>query len=177
MNNPPFKLYPEEQHWWSFNDYAAVLDVMDDLKPKTVLEFGPGSSTLALIEGGAQHIDSCEDQGDWFDVYSTRLEQKYPQHVKLHLYQWSNPISVNKDVDRKFYDMALIDGPHGPAARIPVIEYCITHARAVLVPLEEISYGRGPLRDPITLLAHQYALDVEEMRTGPLSGSFILLTS
>src|SRR3954468_3676950 len=98
-----FALYPEELRWWSFNDYGAVLQVMQRLGPRRVLEFGPGSSTLALIEGGATHIDSCEDDPVWFNTYTVRLQKKCPRIVTLRPYTWSDPVTV-PGVDDKVYD-------------------------------------------------------------------------
>src|SRR4051812_40979556 len=94
MKTPPFELYPIEQHWWSFNDYGAVLEVTERLKAKKVLEFGPGWSTRALIEGGATKVDTCEDDPDWFAVHSERLVPQFPDVVTLHPYVWSDPVSI-----------------------------------------------------------------------------------
>lgn len=166
-----FRLYPEEQRWWSFADYGAVLDVMQRLKPKTVLEFGPGSSTLALIEGGAQRIDSCEDSQDWFDVYHERLERRFPAVVKLRRYVWADPLKVGRLAAR--YDMALIDGPHGTARRPAVLEFCLARAAAVLLPTEET--GSRVLRAAIVSIAAKHGRSLEFMETGPLSGAFALI--
>lgn len=174
-----FALYPVEGGWWSFNDYAAVLDVMARLHPKSVIEFGPGSSTLALIEGGATTIDCCEDDPDWFGVYLDRLERRFPNVVKMHAYAWGVPVDV-PSVAGRTYDMALIDGPKGTPNRPAAIEFCLQRARAVLAPTEEWRDGvcrpdKG-LRAPIAALAEKYGRKVEIMETGPLSGAFALLT-
>lgn len=176
MKQPPFHLYPVERHWWSFQDYGAVLEVMGRLQPKRVLEFGPGSSTLALIEGGATTIDTCEDNPIWSRTYRVRLEGAYPDIVMLHSYRQADPLTI-PDVDAQRYDMALIDGPYGSEQRPPVIEYALQRCAAVLVPTED--HGRvykSILRPVIVRLAEQYRRTVEFMETGPLSGGFALIT-
>lgn len=171
-----FRLYPEEQRWWSFEDYGAVLDTMRERQPKRVLEFGPGSSTLALIEGGAARIDTCEDNEDWARVYDARLVAKFPEIVHLHRYTWNDPMSI-ADLDDQFFDLALIDGPFTTPRRRAVIEYAIRRSRAVLVPTED--HGRthaSYLRPYLMDLAHGVGLTLEIRETGPLSGGFALLT-
>src|SRR4051812_12408033 len=101
MKQPPFRLYPEEQHWWSFNDYGVVLEVTERLQAKTVLEFGPGWSTRSLIEGGATTIDACEDNPEWFRVHAERLVPNFPGIVTLHPYICSEPIVVPGVVDQR----------------------------------------------------------------------------
>jgi hypothetical protein len=170
-----FKLYPEERHWWSMADYGAVLDVVTRLKAKRILEFGPGSSTLALIEGGATHIDTYEDNPDWFGVYQERLEQRFPEIVHIHQYTWSDPL-VLPDMSNVKYDLALIDGPLGTLSRPPVIAWCLAHSKAVLVPTEDLKPEDAGLRAPIERLAGEFGYAIEWMETGPLSGGFALLT-
>lgn len=165
-----FRLYPKELHWWSFADYGAVLSVMRRLQPASVLEFGPGSSTLALIEGGARSIDCCEDNPDWLNVYQERLAQRY-DGVRMLPYTWSDPLVVPGAA--LAYDMALIDGPHGTERRPTVLRYALARCTHVLMCCED-SKGRG-LRAPIMLIAEQAGRPVEIMETGPLSGSFALI--
>lgn len=175
MKQPPFRLYPEEQHWWSMNDYGAVLSVMERLQAKTVLEFGPGWSTRALIEGGATAIDACEDNPNWFAVHAARLVPLFPDIVTLHPFSWVDPLTIPA-IDDKWYDLALIDGPYGTLQRPAVLAYCLARCTAVLLPTEEIAYGKGALRPHIERLAEQFGRDIEWMETGPLSGGFALLT-
>lgn len=151
-------------------DYGAVLGVMSRLQAKTALEFGPGSSTLALIEGGATRVDSCEDVRGWADVYRLRLERAYDP-VTIRGYVWSDPVSVDGLLPR--YDLALIDGPHGTGRRGAVIEYCLAKCDAVLVPTEDQS--DPGLRQVIIGLAAKHGRPIELMETGPLSGGFALI--
>ena len=173
-----FHLYPHEQHWWSFADYAAVLDAMRQLRPTRVLEFGPGSSTLALIEGGARQIDACEDDGWWLVVQRLRLEDRFPDIVTLWGYDSSiEPLSIGS-IDRRRYDLALIDGPREMERRPAIIRYALAHCAAVLVPAEETEAlrGRGFLRACIESLAAEFGRPVSWKETGPLAGSFALIT-
>jgi hypothetical protein len=166
-----FALYPEERHWWSFNDHRAVLDTMRELRPARVLEFGPGSSTLALIEGGAAHIDTCEDDPDWASVYEERLQGKYPDVVTIRRYTWAEPLFIQA-IDEQTYDLALIDGPLGTNRRPAVVEYCLDRCRAVLAPTED---GNPAFRPAIIAIAAARGLEVTIRETGPLSGGFALL--
>lgn len=168
----PFALYPEERHWWSFADYGAVLDVMRRLKPTRVLEFGPGSSTLALIEGGATHIDAYEDDPVWAVTYEERLQRKFLGTVFIHRYDWADPLTIPA-VDDQRYDLALVDGPLGTDRRPVVVRYCLDRCHAVLVPTED----RNPsYRQTLYTIATERNWDIVVTETGPLSGGFALLT-
>jgi len=170
-----FQLYPEERHFWSFNDYGAVLDVMELRLPKRILEFGPGSSTLALIEGGAETIDACEDDPHYFATYQRRLAAAYPSIVSMQAYRWSDPLRVPQ-LDGRWYDLALIDGPRETPNRAAAIEYCLQRCAAVLIPLEEHP-GHQYLRPVAVELAKRHGRSVEIIEdTGPLAGAFALLT-
>lgn len=168
-----FRLFPEAAHWWSLNDYGAVLGVMTRLGAKRVVEFGPGSSTLALIEGGATAIDAYEDDPDWRQVYQERLVCRFPDVLTIHPYVWSDPIVLPAPAHP--YDLALIDGPRGTMKRPPVIAWCLAHARHVLVPTEDHIVGNPTLRPTIQRLADESGRTVEWMETGPLSGGFALV--
>jgi hypothetical protein len=155
-------------HWWSVNDYEYVVKMTRRLGARRVLEFGPGASTLSLLEGGAERIDCCETDRHWLNIYSERLQ--FPQ-VVLHSYALSDPLSV-PSLDGQRWDMALIDGPREVADRFPVVHYCLARCAHVLVPLESIG------SDAMTRFV--FGLDVttiETMETGPLAGSFALLTA
>lgn len=174
---PPFRLYPEERHWWSFNDYGAVLDAMAKLTEAgrpiaRVLEFGPGSSTLALIEGGATTIDSCEDDPAWAKTYEERLQAEYPSIVKIRRYTWAEPLTV-PHVDSQRYHLALIDGPLGSDRRVDVMRYCLARCESVLLPTED---RNRRVREAIVAIADELGLVADIWDTGPLSGGFALLT-
>lgn len=173
----PFRLYPEEARWWARNDYQAVLDVMAECgHPKRCLEFGPGSSTLALLEGGAQRVDTCEDDPVWANTYELRLVLRFPTQVYLHRYDWKDPLSIQQ-VDKERFDLALIDGPYTTPKRPPVIRYALERCKWVLVPTEDDGRReRSFLRPILNELAAEYDAEIEFRETGPLSGGFALLT-
>jgi hypothetical protein len=170
----PFVLYPAEAHWWSYNDYAAVVGTVRALRARSILEFGPGSSTLALMEAGAKSIDTCEDDPDWLEVHRARLAVKFAGLVAIHAYTWADPLSIPSLDDRRF-DLALIDGPHDTPRRPAVIEYCLQRATAVLFPTEDHKVSSPPIRPHIPRLASIYRASVEIRETGPLSGAFALM--
>jgi hypothetical protein len=166
-----FALYPEERHWWSFNDYGHVLDTVRALGAKRILEFGPGSSTLALIEGGATTIDTCEDQPDWAEVYEERLAGKYPG-VRVHRFTLAPALSIPA-IDAERYDLALIDGPRSTERRGPAIRYALARCAAVLLPTED---RNRHFRGEIQAIADELGWAMVVTDTGPLSGGFALLT-
>jgi len=170
-----FKLMKEDSHWWSLADYAQVFDVMRALRPKRVLEFGPGPSTLSLIEGGAESIDTCEDVEDWAAVWDERLVQRFPSVVSLHRYTWpdSAPLSI-PGIDSLRWDLALIDGPHGTGRRPDVLRYAMARCPWVLMPAEEWN-TKPVLRPLITAIAKEAGRSVDFTMTGPLSGAFALV--
>lgn len=173
-----FTLYPEERHWWSFNDYGAVLDAVESARAQVgpefrVLEFGPGSSTLALIEGGATAIDACEDDPHWAQVYRKRLQPRFPDVITIREYTLSTPLAIPAVDDRR-YHFALIDGPRDTTRRADVIAYALERADVVMVPAE--SDGGEGLRPTIRKLARKYGRKITWRETGPLAGGFAILT-
>lgn len=167
-----FALYPEARHFCSLADYGAILSVTQRLQPKRVLEFGPGWSTLALIEGGALLVDACEDQTAWLKLWQDRL-QEHRAVVTIRAFDWVDPLTIDGIDDR--YDMALIDGPYQVARRPAVISYALSRCDAVLVPLE-CAGGDETLRRFVIREAEARGPSIEIMETGPLAGSFALLT-
>lgn len=167
-----FALFPEEQPWCSFADYRMILDTVRGLGAATVLEFGPGYSTLAIIEGGATTIDICEDDPHWLQVYTERLN--YPPFVKPFLYDWKLPLDIPGL--RNFYDLAVVDGPHQTPLRIDAVRFAMARAKVVLVPTEDAGRElRSYLRPLLFDLAVQEHWDFMVTNTGPVAGGFALL--
>jgi hypothetical protein len=165
-----FKLYPEEKHWWSFLDYKAVLDLVQEHQAQRVLEFGPGSSTLSLIEGGAVHVDTCEDDPDWADVYDQRLVALFPELVHLHRYTWSATRLTIPALKDSRYDLALIDGPRESTRRTSALNFALD--RCPVVVLADMS---PPLWKRVEALVTKGKYTVERRETGPLAGTFTIL--
>lgn len=177
-----FKLQAQDEHWWSLNDYGAVVDAMARMvaagrSVDRVLEFGPGYSTRSLIEGGARHIDSCEDRPEWAAVHERRLAQvfpteEFPTTVAIHPYVWGEPLAVPV-VDAQTYDLGFIDGPHGTDRRPTVLAYVMDRCASVLMPTED----RNPrLKAAIIRITEARGWSIDIRQTGELSGGFALLT-
>jgi hypothetical protein len=109
-----FKLYTEEKLTFPFNDYALLMQQVNDLGAKSCLEFGPGITTLALIEAGVEKIVTLEHDLEWL---GEKIEQfkDYPQ-VSVGRYH-DEPI-VLADVEEDF-DMAFVDSPQGFTHAMP----------------------------------------------------------
>lgn len=168
-----FRLYQTEQHWCSFADYCAILDATIAISPRTVLEFGPGWSTLALIEGGAKAITAVEDQPYWASVTARRTAAIAPGVVSVVEYKWCDPLVVPGIADGARFDLGLIDGPRETPRRPPVIAYCAARCDRLLVPLE--TDGGEHLALFVRALAARTGRSFERLETGPLAGAYGLI--
>jgi hypothetical protein len=167
-----FSLFPEAQPWCSFADYQMIHDTVRGLGAASVLEFGPGYSTLAIIEGGATTIDICEDSAEWLQVYTERL--KYPPFVRPFLYEWKLPLHIPGL--HTFYDLAVVDGPHQTPLRIDAVRFAMERAKAVLVPTEDAGRElQSYLRPLLCEVATQQGWDYMVTNTGPVAGGYALL--
>lgn len=109
-----FDLYREEKRIFEFADYGALLDECRRFKPRCVLEFGPGVSTLAFVEAGCTRIATCEYQERWIGVAQERFKD-FPQ-VTLHRFVNAVDVVVH-GLSRKEFDLAFVDAPLGGEAR------------------------------------------------------------
>lgn len=166
-----FRLYPTEKRWWSFQDYEGLLSIVERFKPKRVLEFGPGSSTFALIEGGAEHVTSCEDDRHWLDIYSGQFV-KHP--VTLAHYTWADPLLDIPLLEGRF-DLAFIDGPRDTPKRPAVIRYCLERTDVVVCPAEG-PFPTAYLVSHVEALAAEYGRKLEWVMTGPLTYAMGVMT-
>lgn len=174
MTERTFALYPREEHFCSFADYGAILDTVARLGARRVLEFGPGRSTLAIIEGGATHIDTVEDDPAWFTVWDNRLQRRFPDVVHLRAYHWQDPLRI-LGVDGETYDLGIVDGPLRTELRPIAIRYALARCRRVLVPLEETEPGHVFLRPIVERLAADQGRTLHITPTGPLAGAYALV--
>lgn len=126
-----FRLFPADYSWWKFEDYESLLTAAERFRPRRVLEFGPGGSTLALVEGGATSIDSCEDDAKWLETYSQRIGAAHGGIVRFHAFVNGDPVSIPA-LDGARFDLAFIDGPKQTPTRLPAIRYAQAHADVVL---------------------------------------------
>jgi len=167
-----FKLYPTEWRWWSFADYEGLLSIVERFKPRTVLEFGPGSSTLALVEGGARAVYTCEDDPNW----TARNRQRFstlPMGVGIYEYTWSDPITVPA-LDAMTFDLGFVDGPRETPKRPPVMRYVVEHCKVAVLPAEE-RMDRAYLVPHIEALAREYNKSLEWVEVGPLTYAMAIL--
>jgi hypothetical protein len=161
------RLMPVTHSWWSSDDRAVVMAVCARLRPVSVLEFGPGASTLALLAGAVSHIDACEDNHDWAKV---ALERLPPERVRVVRYVWGDPLRIPA-LDGSRYDMALIDGPRITMNRIAVAQYCFDRCTHVLSPAEKDNRTYQPAFEA---LAAVNGRPVEFIPSGPPSFGFLL---
>lgn len=124
-----FKLFPTDYSWWTMADYGSLLDVVERFKPRRVLEFGPGGSTLALIEGGAERVDSCENDPDWRQVYQTRIGKAHPE-LRVHAFTPADPLIIPALTGQR-WDFGFVDGPRQTPTRKPAIDYALAHCDVV----------------------------------------------
>lgn len=165
------RLYPREQHWWSFADYDGLVAITLRAAPATVLEFGPGSSTLALIEGGAGRVATCEDDRKWID---THVGQFIRHPVTFHHYVWSDPLSV-PGLDGERFSMAFIDGPRLTTRRPTVLRYCLERCDVVVCPAEG-PMPRAFMAVEAERIAAEYGRKLEWVMTGPLTYAMAVIT-
>jgi hypothetical protein len=134
-----YKLYKTEQRILPFDDYGAILESAKGCK--TALEFGPGSTTLALIEAGVEQITSYEYHAKWLAEMQKRLKD-YPQ-VTIKKF---DDVPVLTMLEPVRFDIAVVDSPPGGKnstrivhpgqeglSRFNTLKYAIEHADIVVM--------------------------------------------
>jgi hypothetical protein len=113
-----FDLFRTEQAVFTFDDYAALMGAVRGMK--RVLEFGPGASTLAMIEAGVEHIVSAECNPRWEAAAKERLKD-YVDAGRVEIVQFTNtvPVTFRPNVEGPF-DLVFVDSPVGIEARSAV---------------------------------------------------------
>lgn len=122
LSQRAFKLY-RMHPWFPIEDYAALYDLTLRVRPASVLEFGPGTSTLAFVEAGVGRIVTCEDVVDRVAGLRTQFEQYgtvtvVPNHHPAHYGR---------------FDLGFVDGPVRTEDRGPNIAYALAHCDVVAV--------------------------------------------
>ena len=105
-----FLLYGKEATVFDFNEYAALLNEIKHIGARTVLEFGPGYSTLAFIEAGCTDICTLEHNPRWFSLAKARLGAFPAVHIKS--YRNTEEIQI-PELNGKAFDLIFIDSPSG----------------------------------------------------------------
>lgn len=113
-----FELFREERAVFTFDDYAAVMGAVRGVK--RVMEFGPGASTLAMIEAGVEHIVSAECSSLWEAKARVSL-QEYIDAGRVEIIRFTNtvPVTFSQEVEGPF-DLVFVDSPVGIEARSAV---------------------------------------------------------
>jgi len=138
-----FALYRQEKAIFTFDDYGALLEECRRRNANRVLEFGPGISTLALVEAGCGAILTCEYNDRWFNS-ANELFKGQPS-VSLLRYRNDSEVSVEGLRPDDQFDLAFVDSPigmPGHAVRHPGQEDC-SRLNTVLFALQ---------RAPVVLL-------------------------
>jgi hypothetical protein len=106
--------------WDSFKD--ALYEVLEATKPKTVFEYGPGTSTsIMAIYPSVELIDSVEHNVAWYQKYRWQM----PDNVKI-VYQPNMELYPETPGRVDKYDLIFVDGRER--------EKCLYVAKARLNP-------------------------------------------
>lgn len=105
-----FRLYKVEQGRFPFIDYREFLGYAK--RARSALEFGPGVSTLALIEAGVKHIVTCEHDPEWHRRAVEALKP-YPQCQILRYENTAPEANVVALEAHRQFDLAFVDSPCG----------------------------------------------------------------
>lgn len=109
-----FQLYRKERSIFRFEDYRALMDIVAARGIKTVLEFGPGISTLAFIEAGVERITSLEYLPQWRRV----AVQEFAQYPQVEIGAFENESVVTPEgIAGMTFDLAFVDSPIGEGTR------------------------------------------------------------
>jgi len=90
--------------WDSFK--VALYKVLDALKPKTIFEYGPGTSTsIMAIYPSVEFIDSVEHNRAWYEKYRWDM----PENVHI-MYQPVLEVYPETTGRVEKYDLIFVDG-------------------------------------------------------------------
>lgn len=109
-----FRLYAQERAIFTFDDYQALMDECHRLGAHSALEFGPGASTLALVEAGLDRIVTLEHDPKWRAIATERCAA----HPQVRVLAYSNARTIDpKLLAGEALDLAFVDSPVGIEAR------------------------------------------------------------
>jgi hypothetical protein len=110
-----FELFKAEQNVFTFDDYGSLMRAVSGAK--RVFEFGPGASTLAMIEVGVGAIVSAECNREWRVKAEDRLREFIDTgRVEIIGFTNSCPVEFDAPIVGEF-DLAFVDSPVGIEAR------------------------------------------------------------
>lgn len=116
--------------WWTRADHDALAAVIRRARPRTVLEFGSGVSTLTFLVEGVAWIDTFDDHPGWYDFHAPMF-RPHPR-IHPHLYRRRDPLYLPQ-VRTPRYDLAFVDGPRWARDRKPELVYARDRCAAVAV--------------------------------------------
>jgi hypothetical protein len=97
-------------------DYEAILSIAKSVD--SVLEFGPGESTKALIEAGVREIVTVEHNDKWFEVARRTLKA----HKNITLLRYHDaPVVEMPEIQGRLFDLAIVDSPPGAGNRSRIV--------------------------------------------------------
>ena len=109
-----FDLYRKERSIFRLEDYGALMEIVLARGIRTVLEFGPGISTLAFIEAGVERITSLEYLPQWRKVAA----QEFAQYPQVTIGAFDNaPVIDPPAIAGMSFDLAFVDSPIGEGTR------------------------------------------------------------
>lgn len=112
-----FEMYParHELNIFRYAEYGALLSAVRELKPTSMLEFGPGVSTVALLEAGCDKIVTCEYDRRWL----ARMRRKLGRYRNVKVVHYYNRVDrvVPTIGDDEMFDAAFVDSPIGQGGR------------------------------------------------------------
>jgi hypothetical protein len=85
-------------------EYDWLIDFVQFMGYKKVLEFGPGNSTFAFSDAGCR-VDSYESEASYYE----EMILKFSENPRVRVYLYENLPTV--EIDAGMYDMAFVDGP------------------------------------------------------------------
>lgn len=94
----------------------------------SVIEFGPGNSTMALLASGIHILDSYEQSEERVAELEEYFKHEESIIINHFPHTWDKPL-INSDF---CYDLALIDGPTGSSVyppRINSASICYGHCK------------------------------------------------
>lgn len=137
-------LYPET--WATIlprEDYDAIIRYATGAQ--AALEFGPGLTTLALIEAGVPYIESFEHERKWRTRAAARINPHVPLGCSWRLRRYdARSTDIPLPHMRRVYDLGIVDAPQGGAnwvgppegagfSRLHTLRYALANCRRVLL--------------------------------------------
>jgi len=101
-------------------DWHFIRDIIDDIKPKKILEFGAGLSSLLMSEKAK--VISYETNTKW----ARHIRKKRTDRNKLIIRKWNGKNIKEKNLDG--FDLVFVDGPPSEGIGGPGRQYSISLA-------------------------------------------------